>query len=414
MTRSTRRPSTRVAVIGAGMVGLSTAWFLQEAGVEVTVFDRSGVAAGSSWGNAGWLTSSLAAPLPEPAVLKYGLRAMFSPSSPLYIPPTADPRMLKWLAQFARNCAQSRRDKAMRAMLPLIQGALPAFDALEAGGVTARTRPAEPLTAAFRSPQDSRGLLDEFAHLKSTGRPVDFEILDGASARNAEPALTDKITRVVRFYGERFVDPAQYVRAIADSIRARGGLVVEEAEVRNIHPTRSGITVAGENYDSVVLAHGAWINRLARQAGVRQIVQAGRGYSFTIRMDQLPNGPIYFTKQKTVCTPLGDRVRIAGTMEFRDVTAPKDPRRIQSLVAQTRSLLHGAHLDDRQDEWVGARPCTADGLPLIGVGNDPRVYIAGGHGMWGIFLGPVSGRLLAEQMVTGRRPEELRAVDPLR
>ncbi|MBO1330443.1 FAD-binding oxidoreductase [Streptomyces sp. VRA16 Mangrove soil] len=414
MTRSTRKPPGRVAVIGAGMVGLSTAWFLQEAGVEVTVLDRSGVAAGSSWGNAGWLTSSLAAPLPEPAVLKYGIRAMFSPSSPLYIPPTADPRMLKWLAQFARNCTSSRRDKAMQGMLPLIEGALPAFDALENGGVTARTQSADPLTAAFRTAQDSKGLLEEFAHLRATGRPVDFEILDGAEAGNSEPVLADEITRVVRLHGERFIDPAQYVRAIADSVRARGGLIVERAEVHAIHRAGASVTVAGEDYDAVVLAHGAWINRLARQTGVRQIVQAGRGYSFTVKMDQLPKGPVYFTQQKLVCTPLGDRARIAGTMEFRDVSAPKDPRRIQSLVAQARTLLRGAHLDDRQDEWVGARPCTADGLPLIGAGSDSRVYVAGGHGMWGIFLGPVSGRLLAEQIATGQRPEALRAVDPLR
>ncbi|MFF0669506.1 NAD(P)/FAD-dependent oxidoreductase [Streptomyces tendae] len=414
MIRTTRKPPARVAVVGAGMVGLSTAWFLQESGVEVTVLDRSGVAAGSSWGNAGWLTSSLATPLPEPGILKYGIRAMFSPSSPLYIPPTADPRTLRWLAQFARNCTRARWNKAMRGMLPLIQGAPTAFDAMEAGGVTARTRPADPLTVAFRSAQHSKGLLAEFAHLRATGRPVDFDILDGADARKAEPSLSDEITRVVLLRGERLIDPARYVLAIADSVRERGGRIVEGTEVRTVRPTPSGVTVAGEDYDSVVLAHGAWINRLAQQTGVRQIVQAGRGYSFTVKADQLPEGPLYFAKQKVVCTPLGDRVRIAGTMEFRDVGAPKDPRRIESLVAQTRALLRGARLDDRQDEWVGARPCTADGLPLVGAGKDPRVYVAGGHGMWGIFLGPVSGRLLAEEIATGHRPEALRAVDPLR
>src|ERR1044072_86746 len=99
----------RVAVVGAGMLGLATAWFLQEAGVEVTVLDREGVAAGASWGNAGWLTPGLATPLPEPAVLKYGVRAVLSPSSPVYVPPTASPRLLSFLTRFARTSTAGRR-----------------------------------------------------------------------------------------------------------------------------------------------------------------------------------------------------------------------------------------------------------------------------------------------------------------
>ena len=92
-----------VAVIGAGMVGLSTAWFLQEAGAQVTVYDRDRVAAGASWGNAGWLTPALTAPLPEPAVLRYGLRAVLSPRSPVYLPLRADPTLARFLAGFVRH-----------------------------------------------------------------------------------------------------------------------------------------------------------------------------------------------------------------------------------------------------------------------------------------------------------------------
>lgn len=404
----------RVAVVGGGMVGLSTAWFLQEAGVEVTVLDRTGVAAGSSSGNAGWLLSSLAAPLPEPAVLKYGMRALLSPSSPVYVPPTADPRTLKWLLDFARNCTQARWNTAMRGLVPLNRDALAAFDALEAGGVTARTRQADPFSAAFLSVADSEGLLAEFEHLEAGGQPVDFEILDGAEARGGEPALDDRITRVIRIHGDRFIDPAAYVRAIGDSVLARGGQIHGGTEIREIRSSRTGVAVAGESYDSVVLAHGAWINKLARAVGVRMTVQAGRGYSFTVRTAQPPRGPLYFPAQRVACTPLGDRLRIAGMMEFRPADAPLDPHRIQALVTQARTLIKGAHVDERLDEWVGARPCTADGLPLIGASKDPRVYVAGGHGMWGITLGPVTGRLLATQILTGTRPAALRAVDPLR
>jgi D-amino-acid dehydrogenase len=114
------------------------------------------------------------------------------------------------------------------------------------------------------------------------------------------------------------------------------------------------------------------------------------------------------------CTPVGDRLRVAGMMEFRAPDAPLDPRRIEAITAAARPLLRGADLDSRQDEWVGARPCTPDGLPLVGGTRSPRVFAAGGHGMWGITLGPATGQLLAEQITTGRTPVELAPFDPLR
>jgi D-amino-acid dehydrogenase len=414
MTHSVEQRPQRVAVLGAGMVGLSTAWFLQERGVDVTVLDRDGVAAGSSWGNAGWLTPSIAVPLPEPSVLRYGVRALLSPSSPVYVPPTADPRLIRFLARFARNCTHRRWQQAMRALIPLNNGALAAFDEMERGGVAERTEAAEPFTAAFRSVEDSRALLEEFEHIKACGQDVGFDVVDGAAARRDEPALSDEIGLAIRIRGERYIDPAAYVHAVADSVRRRGGRVVDATEVADVTSTRTGLGVAGETYDAVVVATGARMNQLARRYGVRRIVRAGRGYSFTVKVDDLPKGPVYFPTQRVACTPVGDRLRVAGMMEFRDVGAPMDPRRIAALVSEARTLLTGAHLDEREDEWVGARPCTADGLPLVGATNDPRVFVAGGHGMWGITLGPVTGKLLAERIATGATPSALRAVDPLR
>src|SRR5690606_33666384 len=97
-------------------------------------------------------------------------------------------------------------------------------------------------------------------------------------------------------------------------------------------------------------------------------------------------GPVYLPAQRVACTPLpsptGDRLRVAGMMEFRAANDPLDPHRINAIVEATRPFLKGVDLDQRQDEWVGSRPCTADGLPLIGATNSPRVFVAGGHGMW--------------------------------
>ena len=145
----TRQSPDRVVVVGAGVVGLSTAWFLQERGVEVTVVDRDGVAADASWGNAGWLAPALTLPLPEPAVLQYGLRAMLSPSSPVYVPLTTDLKLIRFLVGFARHCTPSKWQEAMSVYTEVNRTALGAYDELADGGVKELTAPGR----SFPSPR---------------------------------------------------------------------------------------------------------------------------------------------------------------------------------------------------------------------------------------------------------------------
>ncbi|WP_086791906.1 NAD(P)/FAD-dependent oxidoreductase [Streptomyces thermovulgaris] len=410
---------SRVAVVGAGMVGLSTAWFLQERDVEVTVYDREGVAAGSSWGNAGWLTPGLATPLPEPAVLAYGVRAVLSPSSPVYVPPSANPNLLRFLAGFTRNSTASRWLRAMRALVPINSLALPSFDLLAQGGVEARTLEAKSFIAAYRTAEERRVLLEELEQIHAAGQTMEFDVLDGDEARGIEPSLSDEVGAALRLHGQRYIDPGHFVHALADAVRARGGVVREGVEVAGVREAGTGVAVltgGGESdrFDAVVLATGAWLGRHARKFGVRSVVQAGRGYSFSVPVEHVPSGPVYFPAQRVACTPLGGRLRVAGMMEFRRPEAPLDARRIRAIAEAARPLLRGADLEARQDEWVGSRPCTPDGLPLIGATRSPRVFVAGGHGMWGITLGPATGRLLAETIVTGERPAQLAPFDPLR
>ncbi|MGK5674286.1 NAD(P)/FAD-dependent oxidoreductase [Micromonospora sp. URMC 106] len=408
-----------VAVIGAGMVGLATAWFLQERGVQVTVLDRTGVAAGASWGNAGWLTPGITTPLPEPAVLRYGLRAVLSPSSPVYVPPRADARLLRFLTGFARHSTPSKWRTAMRAFIPMNRRALASFDALAAGGVGAMTHEAKSFIAAYRTEAERSVLLDELAHIHSAGQEIEFDVLTGAEAREVEPSLSDNVGAAIRLHDQRYINPGQYVHALADSVRARGASIVAGADVVDVRDEAGGVRVvtsAGtdERYDAVVLATGTWLGELGRRFGVRTVVQAGRGYSFSVAIEHMPSGPVYFPAQRVACTPLGDRLRVAGMMEFRSAEAPLDRRRISAIAEAARPLLRGADLDARADEWVGARPCTPDGLPLIGRTRSPRVFAAGGHGMWGITLGPLTGELLAEQITGGGQPVELLPFDPLR
>ena len=414
-----KRPQ-HVAVVGAGMVGLSTAWFLAERGVRVTVLEAKQIAAGASWGNAGYLTPSLTTPLPEPSVIRYGVRAMVSPSSPVYVPLTANPQLLRFLLGFLRNSTARRWGKAMRAYLPVNRRALEAFDTMLEAGVQAQVHDTEPLLACFSDDTAREELVHEFALFREMGQQVDYELLTGDQARQAEPALSERTGAAIRVHGQRYINPPQFVEALAEAVQQRDVDIRQGVAVTALHDVgeRGVVVVTSEHeplrFDAVVAANGAHLTDLAKRFGVRQPVQAGRGYSFSVPAEQVPGGPLYFPAHRVACTPLGDRLRVAGMMEFRKPDAPLDQRRVDAIVDAVRPLFTGVDLDDRKDPWVGSRPVTPDGLPLIGATDSPRVFAAGGHGMWGIVLGPLTGQLLAERITTGLTPPELTPFDPLR
>jgi len=173
------QPPKRIAVVGAGMLGLSTAWFLQEHGAEVTVFERAAVASGASWGNAGRITPGLAAPLPEPAILRAGLRALVTSGSPLSIPLRADPGLLAFLCGFALQCTARRWQSAMTSLVPLSRRAIGSYEALADDGVQAQTVRAWPLLAGYRATAQRQVLLAELEHIRDCGAQVEYELLEG-------------------------------------------------------------------------------------------------------------------------------------------------------------------------------------------------------------------------------------------
>jgi len=401
------------------MVGLSTAWHLQEDGVRVTVLDKTGVAGGSSWGNAGWLAPALTLPLPDPAILATGVKETLKSSSPVYVPFTANPRLIKFLVGFTRNCTPGKWRQAMSVYNEVNRLGLSAFDELADGGVAEPTKLADPFLAAFASDADRQALVTEFHHVDETGGESDFDLLSGEEIRRIEPALGDGVHSGIRLRGQRFINPGKFVNSLADSVGERGGEIRESTTVLDIKDRGAkGVDVHTNkemlHADAVVIATGTWLGRLAREFGVKTIVQAGRGYSFTVQPEHMPKNPVYFPTQRVACTPLGNGFRVAGMMEFRRPGDPLDERRIKAIIDAAKPMLTGIDWEARTDEWVGSRPCTADGLPLIGATRSPRVFVSGGHGMWGVVLGPLSGRMLAHQITRDDIHPLMKNFNPLR
>jgi D-amino-acid dehydrogenase len=415
----TATPSSprHVVVVGAGIVGLSTAWHIQEQGAEVSVYERGEVGLGASWGNAGWLSPGLATPLPEPSVLRLGIKSMFDSHSPLYVPPRVDPGLWRFLLRFATFCTQRHWDQAMKSYIPINALALEAYDELTDSGVKSPTH-AQTILAAYEHAEQARPLFHEVEQLAQFGETLRVRELSSLEARQLEPTISPSANYVVGIEDQRYLDPGEFVHALADAVRTRGGKISTGVSVTAVASSRNGVEVRTDgndfNCDAVVIATGTWLGELVSRAGVNTRVRAGRGYSFTVPTEHPVSAPIYLPAKRIACTPYRSGLRIGGTMEFLPASAPINNVRVNNLIEASRPMLEGVRWDEMTDAWVGPRPVSADGMPLIGSTNADNIFVAGGHGMWGITLGPITGKLLAQLIVTGKRSPVLEPFDPLR
>jgi D-amino-acid dehydrogenase len=409
----------RILVVGAGAIGLACAYSLARRGHRVTVVDKGEPGAACTRGNAGWIVPSLSAPIAAPGMTWTSLKWMLSSDSPLYIAPSAAPRLARWLWRFWRHCNERDYLKGLHAVAALNHGTLAAFDALANDGVPFELHRAG-LLCVYRDAKYMEAARGEFRYLRDYGYGVP-EPLSGEVLRQMEPGLSDAVTAGFEIPEEYHVRPESLAAGYATALARMGVEIRTGVSVRGGHTsgktiiveTADGATAGEIEADDVLVAAGAWSGAVIERLGVRLPVQAGKGYSLTMSSDGARvRRPVLLGESKIAVTPFDGALRFAGTMELSGVNERFDVRRMAAIRRGVERFFREP-MPAGGTEWVGMRPLTPDGLPLLGrVPRLENVWVATGHAMLGITMAPVTGDAMAAMMSGETAPAAMAAFEP--
>ena len=395
-----------VAIIGGGVVGVCIAHALTQRGTRVILIDKGEIGSGASHGNAGWVVPSHSIPLATPDAVKNGIRWMSNPESPFYIQPRLDPALWAWLVQFA----WAARDSAVQRAIPLLRDLNAAsrtlYDQLAATPGMDFGYQQKGMLTVFKTAQGYAGGEHEAHVLHEFNQAC--TLLSRDETLGMAPMLKPDVAGGLFFADDAHLDPAAFVPQLAALAQQQGACLLTHTEVHGFETDDWRVVKARTSQGEIVaeqfvLAAGAWSPRLASDLHLRLPVQPGKGYSVTVpwleEAAPLPQMPISFAEARAVVTPLDKRLRIAGTMELAGLNTAVNPRRVNAIVRAAQAHLTG--LDDlvleQSEVWAGLRPCTPDGLPVVGRSPVlPNLIVATGHAMMGISLGPITGKLVAQ------------------
>ena len=397
-----------IIVIGAGIIGVSTALHLQRDGADVTLIDRADPGEGASWGNGGVLASCSIVPVPAPGLLRKAPGMLLDRDAPLFLRWSHLPRLAPWLRRYLAHGTVEQAERTARALLPIIGDSLADHQALASG--TPAERWIRPCDYTFVYPDRAAFEADAFAWKIRRDNGFAWDEIAGPALRAYAPALSAEAAGFAARLGGhgRIIDPGRYVKDLAAHFEASGGRMVK-ADVTGFEISGNrviGVRAGGETLpcSEAVLTTGAWSEKLARALGVDVSLESERGYHIELWEPNLTfDAALMISSGKFVVTPMDGRIRLAGIVEFGGLEAP--PSRgpfdlLRRAIARTMPGLTWKH----QTEWMGHRPATIDSLPLIGPA--PRLagaWLGFGHQHVGLTGGPKTGRILA-QMIAGRAP----------
>ncbi len=393
----------KAVIVGGGIIGLCSAWYLQQTGWSVTVLERDDLTDNCSYGNAGMIVPSHFTPLASPGIIAQGIRWMFDSKSPFYVKPSLNPSLIKWGIQFIRHANTKNvslgtpylRDLSLLSHqlyqeLEKIQG----FDfALEQKGIL----------MYFKSDKTAA----EESHLAEKARSLglDAELLSKEQVEKLEPGLKTNIKGAVHYRCDAHLYPNALMEQLVRSITENGGSIQTKTEVKNISIEKNKIkkltTDRGEfDADLFIITGGSWLPGLTRMAGVSVPLMPGKGYSVTLKKPVIKlNIPAILCEARVAMTPMNGLLRFGGTMEIAAVNNKINLNRVAGIIESIPEYFPDMKMEmpDTKDIWYGFRPCSPDGLPYIGFSKKVKnMIIAGGHSMMGLGLGPATGKLVSE------------------
>lgn len=404
--------SDDVLILGGGVIGLACALQLLRAGRGVRVLEQGTAGSGSSYGNCGTITPSHAAPLAAPGTIGQALKWILQPDAPLYIRPRIDPGLWRWLAAFARRCNHADWLASGRAKATLLNVSRRLTETLVAEEKLDCEFSSSGLLYVYRDERSWEKASADVEEVRGFG--VRVETWDPRTLAREEPALKPGMAGALHFPDDACLRPDRYVAALARAVRAAGGVIEERCRVlgfdRDGEHVRGVRTERGDRRGrAVLLATGAWSPTLARGLGLRLPVVPGKGYSITYsRPVEVPRRPLVL-KERSVCvTAWASGFRLGSTMEFSGYDSRLNPTRLRALVRGAGEYLREPEGPEHREDWYGWRPMTPDDLPILGrAPGMANLWLATGHGMLGVSMAAVTGRLLTD-LICGRTP----VIDP--
>jgi D-amino-acid dehydrogenase len=403
----------KIVVLGAGVIGVTSAWYLTQAGHEVTVIDRQPAPAReTSFANAGEISPGYSAPWAAPGIPLKALKWMFMKHAPLIIQPRMDWTKLSWMARMLTNCTPEAYQVNKSRMIRLAEYSRACLaDLRDSTGIRYDERMQGTLQL-FRTAAQVTAAEKDIKVLKADG--VAFEVLDTDACIAAEPGLAaarDRIAGGLRLPGDETGDCFKFTSALAELAAARGvtfrygtgirRLIADAGRVTGVE-TDAGIVTA----DAFVVALGSYSPMLVKPLGIALPVYPVKGYSITVPVVDAARAPVSTVMDEThkiAITRLGDRIRVGGMAELAGFDMSLSPKRQATLRHSVEDLFGGAGDQTRAAFWSGLRPMTPDGTPVVGRTALPNLYLNTGHGTLGWTMAAGSGQVLADLM-TGKAP----------